>query len=247
MTSLDGTTGANTLIGGLGNDDLLSYGGKDFLDGGAGDDEIIGDIGNQKMLGGDGNDLFDPRSGRDFVNGGAGVDTVLYELSAIEVTVDLGLKGAQKSKGDAKGDKLISIENLIGSSHNDKLTGNGLANELTGGEGRDILKGGGGADAFIYTGVSDSPAFNPNRDVILDFAVGVDKIDLSAIAGLTSIGGEDTPPTLGELRWFIEDEPGTKNDKTIVEIYLSTTIDPDFQIEHTGIKALSGTDFILAP
>lgn len=186
---LDGTTGANTLFGGAGNDFLLSYGGRDLLDGGANDDEIVGDVGNQRMFGRDGNDSFDPRSGKDIVDGGAGIDGVLYEHSAAGVTVNLSLRGAQKGKGDAKGDKLISIENLIGSTHNDTLTGSKFANEITGGEGRDIPKGGGGGDTFIFTSISDSPAFNPNRDIVRDFAVGVDKIDLIAIAGITNVAG----------------------------------------------------------
>lgn len=252
---LDGNTGANVLIGGLGVDTLLSYGGKDLLDGGKGNDTLIGDTGNQKLLGGADNDVIDGRVGADFINGGAGIDTATYENSLAGVTVNIGLstklllKG-QKSAGDAKGDKLISIENLTGSSHDDKLTGSKVANEITGGDGRDILKGGGGADTFIYTNIDDSPAFNPNRDIIKDFAVGLDTIDLSAIAGITNVAGlvdSGDPAAVGDLRWFVEDAPGTKNDKTIVEAFITGNVNPDFQIELTGIKTLLVGDFILAP
>jgi hypothetical protein len=55
------------------------------------------------------------------------------------------------------------------------------------------------------------------------------------------------PAAVGDLRWFVEDAPGTKNDKTIVEAFITGTTNPDFQIELTGIKALSAGDFILAP
>ena len=52
------------------------------------------------------------------------------------------------------------------------------------------------------------------------------------------------PAAVGDLRWFVEDAPGTK---TIVEAFITGTTNPDFQIELTGIKALSAGDFILTP
>ena len=46
------------------------------------------------------------------------------------MTVDLGLATAQASAGDASGDVLANVENLIGSALNDRLSGNSLANDL---------------------------------------------------------------------------------------------------------------------
>ena len=46
--------------------------------------------------------------------------------------------------GDAEGDKLLNIENIIGSFNGDTLTGNHLANRLEGGDGGDTLYGGAG-------------------------------------------------------------------------------------------------------
>ena len=48
--------------------------------------------------------------------------------------------------GDAAGDKIKNIEHLIGSRHNDTLTGTSGAEQLEGGSGRDVLTGGGGND-----------------------------------------------------------------------------------------------------
>ncbi len=48
----------------------------------------------------------------------------------------------------ARGDKLGSIENLTGSAHDDKLTGDRNPNELMGGAGDDVLDGGGNADTL---------------------------------------------------------------------------------------------------
>ena len=41
------------------------------------------------------------------------------------------------------------VENLIGGSRNDKLTGNALANTITGGKGADSMNGGAGNDTFF--------------------------------------------------------------------------------------------------
>jgi len=46
----------------------------------------------------------------------------------------------------------VEIENAIGGSGNDTITGNSLANQMTGGEGNDTLTGGSGSDTAIYTG-----------------------------------------------------------------------------------------------
>ena len=134
---LTGTTGANTLTG---------LGGNDTLNGAAGDDNLIGGIGDDILIGGRGADRLD---------GEDGINTASYAGSAQGVTVDLTLAGAaQAGAGDAKGDVLISIENLIGSALADRLIGDGNDNVLTGGVGNDILAGGGhgaAGDTASYT------------------------------------------------------------------------------------------------
>jgi parallel beta-helix repeat protein len=68
------------------------------------------------------------------------------------------------------------------------INGNNSANTLVGGAGNDVIFGGGGkdtmtggdgADVFVYKQISDSSA-SAGKDLITDFTVGVDKIDLSA-------------------------------------------------------------------
>ncbi len=67
------------------------------------------------------------------------------------VTVDLS-NNANNAGGDAAGDKLSLVENLLGSEHDDSLTGDGNANVLEGGKGADTLAGGGGIDTASYAG-----------------------------------------------------------------------------------------------
>ncbi len=138
----DSSTGDSvTLIGGPGDN---------FLRGGAGDDVLEGRGGNDILWGGPGGDDLD---------GGEGQDTADYSDFDAPVFVDLSLRGTNgyvtAASGHAQGDRLKSIENLIGSSGADVLTGDGEANLLRGGSGADALGGGGGIDTADY---SDSAA-----------------------------------------------------------------------------------------
>ena len=87
----------------------------------------------------------------------------------------------------------VTVENALGGSGNDLLIGNAVGNELVGGAGNDILYGGGGADTlwggagedtFVFGAASDSTMTAP--DWIMDFTSGLDKIDLSGIAGFAT-------------------------------------------------------------
>ncbi|MCB0257433.1 MAG: hypothetical protein KDI55_27230, partial [Anaerolineae bacterium] len=80
-------------------------------------------------------------------------DTKLTE-GEIDGLIDSGLNGTDVfagtgTGGDAEGDTLTNIENLIGSDHADTLTGNDVANVITGGAGDDIISGGDGDDTLI--------------------------------------------------------------------------------------------------
>ena len=74
---------------------------------------------------------------------------------------------------------------IIGSAFADTLTGSSGADTIIGGSGGDTLAGGAGSDVFKYAAVSDSSGAG-NSDTVLDFMSGEDRIDLSAISGLTS-------------------------------------------------------------
>jgi Ca2+-binding RTX toxin-like protein len=130
--------------------------------GDAAGDILLGDI--EKIVGTSfadsltGNALdnhFDGGAGNDLLNGAGGIDTVDYSRSGTGVTVQItALPNATitqpaTNNGDASGDRLANIENLIGSAFNDDLRGSAANNTLTGGGGSDILRGGGGADLLI--------------------------------------------------------------------------------------------------
>lgn len=143
--NITGDTLANQLIGLAGNDTLTGLGANDLLDGGDSNDTLLGGEGNDTLLGGSGNDILRGDQGNDILDGGDGVDWAYYDTAGSAVTVNLALIGAQAT-GGAGSDTLISIENLLGSTFADRLTGNATNNLLRGGAGNDSLTGAAGND-----------------------------------------------------------------------------------------------------
>jgi Ca2+-binding RTX toxin-like protein len=131
--------------------------GKDNLNGTHKDDLIEGLDGNDKIQGFEGEDVID---------GGAGKDTASYKFSEYDSDfydqrgfggVSVSLEEGQGSFGDADGDTLLRIENLIGSNINgnkgdgggDILEGNDGENKIQGLRGDDLIKGFEGDDNLI--------------------------------------------------------------------------------------------------
>src|SRR5262249_17056703 len=110
----------NTITGGAGND---------VLRGALGDAVLIGGLGNATPVGGLGN------------------HTASHADTGDNMAINLATGTAQR--GGIVEDALASIENVIGGSGNDVITGNAGANVLDGGSGNDLLLGGRGADTLI--------------------------------------------------------------------------------------------------
>jgi Ca2+-binding RTX toxin-like protein len=146
-----GTGSGNDILYGDNNNDTL-YGGadNDRLYGGIDDDRLFGGVGNDRLDGGSGRDTLYGDAGVDTLVGGAGVDTADYSGSTGAVNVNIN-DAAAETGGDAAGDVLTGIENLVGSGGNDTLTGNNSANVIYGGLGTDTITGNSGSD-LIYGG-----------------------------------------------------------------------------------------------
>ena len=115
------------LIGNEKDNHIQGGGGADLISGGTGDDELTGGLGN------------------DTLNGGTGSDTADFSDKAYGLTIGLNAGNATVRLG-AETDTLISIENLIGGSAADRLTGDVGNNWLSGGQGNDVLESGSGND-----------------------------------------------------------------------------------------------------
>lgn len=117
------------------------------------DDTLIGNGGNDTLIGNDGNDLLIGGAGADEMIGGTGIDTVSYAIAATSVFIDLDFHGdgiGRGFRGEAQGDVLREVENVIGSDFDDILIGRAsAAHVLTGGMGNDRLMAKGYNDTLI--------------------------------------------------------------------------------------------------
>lgn len=122
-----------------------------------GNDTIIGSSGNDRLVGGAGNDFIDGGIGFDTIDGGTGRDTTTYAFSSGPIHANLATGIVRFPGSFALTDKLISIENLIGTSNNDTIIGSAADNTITsldendklaGGDGNDFLDGGFGFDTI---------------------------------------------------------------------------------------------------
>ncbi|MCF6327284.1 MAG: calcium-binding protein, partial [Devosiaceae bacterium] len=80
---------------------------------------------------------------------------------------------------------LNSIENLIGSAFDDRLTGDANDNVLTGGAGNDTLTGGAGNDTFVFDDDFGADVINDWQDTGSGFE---DVIDFSGNSQVNSFG-----------------------------------------------------------
>ena len=107
-----------------------------------------------------------------FVGTAEGNDTVSY-ASAGFGGVTANLAKPSTNTGYAAGDTYKSIENLIGSDFNDKLTGDNNANILEGGPGADQLDGGKGSDTASYEHASSGVTADLNTTSKISFSFSV--------------------------------------------------------------------------
>ena len=111
-----------------------------------------------------------------------GIDTLDFSGFTQNQIIDLhagSLSDVGGMKGNVSIDASSTLENAIGGTGNDLLIGNRAGNRLNGGGGADKLWGGGGADIYVYDKISDSAPDSP--DLLMDFASGEDKIDVSRL------------------------------------------------------------------
>lgn len=200
--TLDGGGGTDVLRGGHGDDSLLggSRGdgdilqgdqGNDTLDGAKGADTLAGGDGNDSLIGGTGNNLMDGGAGLDTITGGSGRDTATGGNDAD--TID-GAGGNDSLAGGNGNDTLAggsANDILVGDDFNDSLVGGSGLDTLRGGTGNDVLTGGTDADVFDFNAVSEG------TDVITDFKLGIDDIDLRDIFGAGVVN-------LGNLSQFVQ-------------------------------------------
>jgi serralysin len=186
---LTGTSGAGQTLTGNGLSNLIT--------GGAGNDVIAGGSGADMLAGGLGNDVYTMDTSDTIVEAAnAGIDEVRTAIAAYTLGANVeNLTGTSSAGQSLTGNGLANRltggggnDVLDGGAGNDSLAGGNGADLLVGGTGADSLKGGAGADVFRYDAAGDSTA--GATDLIGDFQVGVDKIDLHLIDANTLAAGD---------------------------------------------------------
>ena len=134
--------------------------GSGYMNGGDGNDTKIG---SGRFDGGLGNDTYvsnNYNASTEFY-GGDGIDTVYYNRHSFGVLVNIGKDRLHNRAGDdllgetgrktQSTDKLVDVENVVGTDHNDTIVGSAADNGLYGGRGSDEIYGRDGND-FINPG-----------------------------------------------------------------------------------------------
>lgn len=193
-----------------------------------GNDKLSGMDGDDTLVGGGNNDTLTGGTGADILDGNSGNDTVNYASSAQGVTVSLVSQGfyqggedserdnagAGQTGGDAAGDTLWSIENIIGSAKNDVLTGNHLVNVIDGGAGDDLLNGNDGADILVGGTGNDTVTYVTSGGVSVSLlGQGTYNATTGVLTGGTAQTGSDA---LGDKFSGIENLVGSGAADTLI-------------------------------
>ncbi|WP_186002487.1 calcium-binding protein [Mycobacterium sp. KBS0706] len=158
------------------------------------DDTLIGTSDPDTLNGLGGNDTLRGGAGGDILSGGDGSDTADYQGSSAEVFISL--PGNLFFGGDATGDQLSSIENVIGSSFDDSLAGGAGSNIFRGGDGRDLLQAYAGDDSLFGDAGDDTVDGGNGSDQLFggagkDLMFGDDGVDLLDDGADSIDGGAD--------------------------------------------------------
>ena len=162
-------------------------------------DTLVGDSEANEISGGAGEDRIDGRGGDDRLDGGSGYDTVVYENASDGIELVLNNNNQEWSQvkiGGIEEGRLYQIEWVVGSNHDDDITGNTETNELyglggddildggigndilDGGVGNDTLKGGSGFD-YLYGGEGDDTLIGGSGNDIFYGGDGFDTVSFS--------------------------------------------------------------------
>jgi serralysin len=231
----------------------------------AGNDVFMATLndGNDRYTGSAGTDTYDlsGTSAAATVNLTTGTASSAQTGSDVLATIEniTGSSAADVITGSSGANVLdggLGDDILLGMGGTDTLVGGAGMDRITGGAGRDVLTGGADNDIFLFNATSEMGRTVLTRDVVVDFVHGQDVLNFAAIDANTSVAGDNAFAFLatagaaytgvrGQLRWFQENPIGTASDKTIVAGDINGDRVDDFQVELTGLIALTNTDFIL--
>ena len=171
---LTGSSGANMIIGGFGNDTIEGAGGADVINASGGDDTVT------------------YRGTETSIDGGTGTDTLVLAATGGITAVNFSVAaGSDQTTGD--GVAVANFENLDASVATTALTVSGSSgiNLITTGSGADSIDGGGGADIIDAVAGNDTVSYR-STEFSIDGGTGNNTLLLRAAATVNLANADQT-------------------------------------------------------
>lgn len=198
-------TDITAINGGLGDDTIVGSIGDDIINGGAGNDRLVG---------GEGSDFIDGGTGNNVLNGGAGDDTLLA-VGATSLNTYIGGAGFDTIAANAEGTVILlttgslsSVEAITSGGFTATIAGTAGADTLDfrnvtigegefagieGRDGNDVIFGSKGGDTILGSTGDDRILANSGDDII-DGGADFDYLDGGA--GFDTVNGGDGDDTI---------------------------------------------------
>ena len=160
--SVTGSTSANAITTGSGDDTINGNGGGDIVNAGTGNDTVAY-WGTETSI-----------------DGGTGTNTLLLRVGGI-----INLANADQTVGDVA--NVSNFQNVDASlSTGASITGSSGVNIITGGFGNDSIDGAGGADVIAAGAGNDTVTYR-GTETSIDGGAGTDTLNLAASGGITAV------------------------------------------------------------
>ena len=223
------TGGINTLIGGGGNDTLVSVYGKDYLQGTSGDTTFKLILGHDPTL-----------------VGSPGVNTI--DLTDTPQSVDLNLGSSALQTVDSGGDQVQlqgNFQKVLAGPGNDTIQGGAKAATIVGGSGNDLIYGTTAGNDSIVGGTGNATVVGGGgNDVIYGTTAGNDSI-VGGAGNATIVGGAGNDIIYGTTGSGNDSIVGGSGNATIVggggnDVIYATTAGNDSIVGGTGNATVTG-------
>ena len=168
--AVTGSSAANSITTGSGNDSIDGGGGADIIHAGAGDDTVT------------------YHGTEASIDAGAGVNTLV-----LQARTDLNLGHVDQTDGDAT--TVMNFQNVdasaLGAAQGVSIVGSSAANTIVGGGGDDTIDGAGGADV-VHAGAGNDVVAYRGTETLLDGGSGSNTLQLKAMATVNLANADQT-------------------------------------------------------